>query len=571
MKSKIISLILCLTALVFCIPFSAFAADDNALAGVTVNKPKVTFELRASEVSAEDISDVYFNNESLVVDNVIKYNIDSSKTCCCVVVDISGSIPQKSIDAIKDSLYSYYEGFNEDDRFVLYTVGEETKQLLDGSEDADDVKQKIDSIKVSDDNSNIYNSLSKLYDDTRNDASYDRKQVFVITDGVNWSNETSFTKVNGKYSSRALPIYSLILDSGKLSKSSNALLSEFKELSEDSGGAYSMCSANNAAAKFNELAGVMNESYAVCCTAPSNRIDKANNNVLLFKFRGNEYKTVVDAANYVPDNTPPSVTDIVYNKNSREFEIQFSENILYDAEEIKNFVKVYKSDKEIAISSSRYSSETNTLYLLTDDMQYSGEYVFDLDGITDNSNEENPLASSRFEQKIKATSPFIKFVKSTWWIFVIIIFIVALVLILVFLKKKKHVKRVKELFETQVEEEHIEIKHSEVVKEKHYINSAVKTKKLTLYIESGTRKEKVNVTVESSAIIGRSGSCDVCINDAKMSRQHFAIELLNDRFSILNLSSTNGTYLNGNKLAAKQPLRNGDKILAGASLITIRF
>lgn len=84
-------------------------------------------------------------------------------------------------------------------------------------------------------------------------------------------------------------------------------------------------------------------------------------------------------------------------------------------------------------------------------------------------------------------------------------------------------------------------------------------------------RRKVDVSVKNSVIIGRSNYCDVCINDPKLSRQHFVIEIVNDKFLVSNISNTNGTFLNGNKLSTKQLLHNGDKILAGTSVITVGF
>ena len=56
-----------------------------------------------------------------------------------------------------------------------------------------------------------------------------------------------------------------------------------------------------------------------------------------------------------------------------------------------------------------------------------------------------------------------------------------------------------------------------------------------------------------------------------MSRQHFVIEITNDKLLLSNISNTNGTFLNGNKLSTKQLLHSGDKIFAGTSVITIMF
>jgi len=58
--------------------------------------------------------------------------------------------------------------------------------------------------------------------------------------------------------------------------------------------------------------------------------------------------------------------------------------------------------------------------------------------------------------------------------------------------------------------------------------------------------------------------------EAKVSRRHARIQFLNDQYSIEDLGSTNGTFVNrGPRLApgAKQPLKNGDEIIVGKTFL----
>jgi hypothetical protein len=58
--------------------------------------------------------------------------------------------------------------------------------------------------------------------------------------------------------------------------------------------------------------------------------------------------------------------------------------------------------------------------------------------------------------------------------------------------------------------------------------------------------------------------------EAKVSRRHAKIQLLNNQYLIEDLGSTNGTFVNrGPRLApgAKQPLRNGDEIIVGKTFL----
>lgn len=571
MKNKTIVPLICFFVMLFAVPFTAYASED-VVSGVFVNKPDLTFELRSENNDKENLTDVYLDNELLTVNEFDKFNYDDYSVCCYVMVDVSGSISQGSLDAVKDSLYKFYEQFGNDDRFVLYTIGESENELLSGGESDEVVKESIDSISATNDNSYLYSSLNKLYDKVIGNTDFDRKYVVVISDGINWSNETSFSKINGKYSLRPLPLYELIFDNGKFSASSNNPLSEFKDLAVDSGGAYKLCNRENCEEIFTELTDIIDDVNIVKCKARSNYFDKnVDKHTLELTINENIVSVNVDVSNYITDETAPDVKSIKYNTDKKAFEIVFSENISYNSDELKNNIKITKGNNNVSIISTSYDENTYTLCLVTTDMQYSGTYVFEINGITDSSNEKNPISQTKLEQKVKATSPIVKVVKSTWWIVVIAVFLIALFCILFYLKKKKNVKKITELFETQIEEENVEVKHTEIVKQKHYINSAIESKKLYMYIETKANKQKVDVSVENSIIIGRSNYCDICINDPKLSRQHFVIEIVNDKFLVSNISNTNGTFLNGNKLSTKQLLHTGDKILAGTSVITVGF
>jgi hypothetical protein len=71
------------------------------------------------------------------------------------------------------------------------------------------------------------------------------------------------------------------------------------------------------------------------------------------------------------------------------------------------------------------------------------------------------------------------------------------------------------------------------------------------------------------ARIGRSADCDICVESHGVSRHHARVQRLREGgYSVEDLGSRNGTYINQQKVTAAQRLRNGDRLrLAGAVLI----
>ena len=60
--------------------------------------------------------------------------------------------------------------------------------------------------------------------------------------------------------------------------------------------------------------------------------------------------------------------------------------------------------------------------------------------------------------------------------------------------------------------------------------------------------------------VGREGHNDVVISDVRCSREHCVFRKLNDHWYVDDLGSSNGTFVNGNRVERTQKLRPGDRI-----------
>ncbi len=75
---------------------------------------------------------------------------------------------------------------------------------------------------------------------------------------------------------------------------------------------------------------------------------------------------------------------------------------------------------------------------------------------------------------------------------------------------------------------------------------------------------------EKDTIIGRAVESDVVITSARISREHAAIRRDGWRIILEDLGSTNGTFLNKERLSGPMQLRDGDQIKIGDVLFTFR-
>lgn len=96
------------------------------------------------------------------------------------------------------------------------------------------------------------------------------------------------------------------------------------------------------------------------------------------------------------------------------------------------------------------------------------------------------------------------------------------------------------------------------------------TKQIQIQI-IGRNPKIINTYINGSIFVGRANTCDVFINDATISRQHFALECVNGEVFIQPLVATNGTKLNGQRINDKHPLYPNDRIQIGTIGIIVRW
>ncbi|HVY31641.1 MAG TPA: FHA domain-containing protein [Polyangiaceae bacterium] len=72
-----------------------------------------------------------------------------------------------------------------------------------------------------------------------------------------------------------------------------------------------------------------------------------------------------------------------------------------------------------------------------------------------------------------------------------------------------------------------------------------------------------------SVLIGRLPECDVLLQDNLVSRMHARISVQNDSVVVEDLHSTNGVYVNGQRVGHSVVLRDGDRILIGTTEISL--
>lgn len=87
-------------------------------------------------------------------------------------------------------------------------------------------------------------------------------------------------------------------------------------------------------------------------------------------------------------------------------------------------------------------------------------------------------------------------------------------------------------------------------------------------------KDRAIVLAGEENVIGRDAASAVWIDDESVSRRHARIRVpaagTDDRTTIEDLNSTNGTYVRGRRVSAAATLENGDRIRVGTVTLVFR-
>ncbi|RVU48411.1 FHA domain-containing protein [Lujinxingia sediminis] len=86
--------------------------------------------------------------------------------------------------------------------------------------------------------------------------------------------------------------------------------------------------------------------------------------------------------------------------------------------------------------------------------------------------------------------------------------------------------------------------------------------------EKGGQQSRLDFDT-SEITIGRMKGNDIVLPKGNVSKQHTRIVLRDNAFFIVDLKSTNGTYVNGRKVIAEQPVGEADKIYIGDFILQV--
>lgn len=561
MKRITVGIISILLMLICVLPVSAQEVHVLSLGRVSVAMPQIVAEIKGNGYKVEDIT-AKLGTESLQVESVCTYSKTDS-VCVYILVDLSTSMV-RSFDLVKSNICSYVDGMGDSDKVVILTFGEnEVVSILDGTEAKNQIKEKVNALKCNEGGTLFYEALNQAYQLSNATISeYDREYVIAFSDGIDVQRGNStYEEMKELYGTHTLPLYAACA-----MNASQEAADQFGNLARASGGSIKMIQNQDDFSKFLQD---INNITLVKMKAESN-VANGEAKQLSIKVASAQVECVVPVARALADEEAPKATNVQYIKESNLIIIDFSEKVS-GASSISAYKITAEDGSNIGIASVEVTESGTRVEIKIKDEIDNGKYQISFEGITDCSNEKNSLTDS---QTIEIDGIVQEKQGVPLWIIIACIVVGILIIVggIVFatmLSKKKEGEIESSADSQQVMNRLIEHEGSSVIQEKHHVK-AEQVRRIRLRIKTGkTSEQNIETNLVSSLIVGRSNTCDIYIDDNKLSRQHFVIESDGEHLYIMDLQSRNGTMLNGMCIHGRQVLHSGDKIVAGLSDIYI--
>ena len=80
---------------------------------------------------------------------------------------------------------------------------------------------------------------------------------------------------------------------------------------------------------------------------------------------------------------------------------------------------------------------------------------------------------------------------------------------------------------------------------------------------SDTQRKRETLIAKEEFLIGRGADCDLRVHEDDISRHHCLIHLRSNEAILSDLGSSNGTFVNGQRVLSQVTLKSGDEILLG--------
>lgn len=566
-----------LSVMLFCLAagkkaYAAEADRDFSIKQVSAVMPEITVFMDCDMDQEEsEQAQARLGEEKLTF--LERKDVEETGISYYFLLDISDSIPKAYFNQMKQELMNFAEGLEEKSEMTLYTFGYDVTEVFLQENDAKEIQSAMEGIGNTDRNTLLFEAIDVVAQEAAKQTGDKRVVLVTITDGEDFA----LGKSTQSEALNALLQNGLSMEAVTVDCSKKEYINNFGEFARTTGGTLYIAGQED----FGDIFGQIRQSAAsgtqITYLASSNRV---SNQIAQFSLQpaGTEvvFRKEILLTKSKPDTVPPMIL-AVEKKTDRVLVITFSEKVL-NADRASAW-KVIWQGENVPIESVNQNEQnqiTQVELTVSKDL-YAGEYIVTGNGITDVSQEENPLQGEKtvmLEGSLPEDEPAnaenepsgnrMLFVIVIVLICAVILLIVTATLIFHRIKRNKGIAR--------VEGKHVLV--SNAVIEVHEEGKIIEEqgKKITLIVDrDGRNTSKIDTVIDKSLFVGRSPICNIYFNDKFLSDQHFVLEYDGANMFVTDLNTSNGTKVNGIPVSRRHRLNANDVIAAGSLHFRVRW
>lgn len=209
---------------------TVYAKEEIQIIQTITNQKQLEIYVKAPELP--ETFSIQIGRDSCEDVQIVDLQEDQKKIQTFIFLDNSLSITEGNREKIKGFLNTYLDEKYQNDEVSLYLFGEEAKPVIENSADGEEVKQALETVEYTDQNSWLIDAVYDVLKTHENDAVYTR--VMIISDGVD-EKTIGYTKEEfaDLLGSTGIPMYAV----GCVYKQNQNALEQFFALSRKTAGA----------------------------------------------------------------------------------------------------------------------------------------------------------------------------------------------------------------------------------------------------------------------------------------------------------------------------------------------
>lgn len=451
---------------------------------------------------------------------------------------------------IKKELCTWIDSLNDNDKFILITYADSVTLQLDGSENRSAAKRIVENLEVVVKDADTVSAVKEAIRIGKKDGQDEagRKVLVMYDNGVFLnSGDMGCRELQSALIEADLPLYAFC------NYPYSTLQDKMTEFTVPTGGGTVKSSADTVHEDSANMRSWLDSCYVLEMRCETNEVQPTEREleVIFGDSSGTEnIKGYIRIMGSTPDNEAPRIEEL--SCEGTELTVRFSEKVR-GADNAANYTVTGPKGQTLAISELSYDEDLITAVLTVEEEFKPGTHKLQLSGIRDISAEANPLMYPEGEDSYEFSTGDTAFGSVKIVALGITAAIIIIVAVIIIVLKRKNAGQ---------QEEQQEIRPPEQQK-----LNAVLSIVLPTGVESST-----NISVGDKFTVGRvSSRCDMAINDKQISGLHMILSYTNGKLIVADAGSTNGTFVNGERVEKQRQLLSGDTILIGKTKITVRY